>query len=469
MRRCVLVTIAILALSPAAASADVPVAIDESVAVSNPTTVSLEASVSGTTEMTFAIASNAASGTLGEISTPTCQPTGTGSTDCKATVTYTPNACTSGPDAFTYTAHDPATMATSNPATVTLTQGPSPASPPGHPSLASTAATSAGAPFRSAASNAIAGATANFGDGSATQPLSVDAAGNAALSHTYAVEGTYTLTVTNPGACGASAAASERVDVVASGALDLTSAIAPPGGHASIVLTGPIGLAATLAVAPADQSAGILGATYSPTSPLFAVAAADGQLLAGYDVRAINVTTRDSAVVSFSFPDGGIPTAARVVFFNPQVGSFVSVRPSTLVANSLAIDIAHHSVTVVFDRSSLPSITDLVGTRFALIAAPPAISALAVTPRCVATRAASSLRLRLTVSEKAALEVRVRRRAGARPPARCRGLNRPIATRAGHRTLRLHGRLRPGWYEVTVTARNIHGSSHATTTFAVVA
>ena len=36
-------------------------------------------------------------------------------------------------------------------------------------------------------------------------------------------------------------------------------------------------------------------------------------------------------------------------------------------------------------------------------------------------------------------------------------------------TLRLRGRLRPGVYEVTVTARNIHGASHATTTFAVAA
>ena len=75
------------ALWPAAASAAAPVAVDESVQIANPTTVPLEATTSGTTEMTFAIASNPTRGSLGQISSPTCQPTQTGGTDCKATVT----------------------------------------------------------------------------------------------------------------------------------------------------------------------------------------------------------------------------------------------------------------------------------------------------------------------------------------------------------------------------------------------
>jgi hypothetical protein len=467
MRRCALLTTAIIALSAAVARAAEPVASDQTVAVSNPTTVWLQATVSATTEMTFAIASTPARGSLGQISTPSCQPTETGGTRCQATVNYTPNVCTSGPDTFTYTATDTATKTTSSPATISLTQGAPPATPPPRPSLAPSAAASAGAPFSAAASGAASGATADYGDGSGAQSLPVDSTGNAGLRHTYAAEGTYTLTVTNPGACGTSAAASERVDVVAAGALALTSAMAPPGGSASIALRGAIGLTATLVAATTDRSATILGATYSATSPQFAVAAGNGQVLALYDVRVIDVSSSDSATVSFSFPDGGIPTAASVVYFDPRTKTFLPVRPSTLVANSLGIDVARQRVTVVFDRSSQPSITDIVGTRFALIAAPPAISALAVTPRCVTTRAVTSLRLHLTVSEKAALEIRVRRRAAARPPARCRGRKPPTATRAGHRTLRLPVRLRAGIYEVTVTARNIHGRSHATTSFAV--
>jgi hypothetical protein len=467
MIRFVLLTTAILALWPAAASADGPVATNQSVPASNPVTVPLEATVIGSTEMTFAIASGPALGSLGQISAATCQPTGTGSTDCKATVTYTPNACTSGPDAFSYTATDTSTMATSPPATISLTQGPPAALPPPNPSLASNAATASGATFTASASGAVVGATADYGDGSGAQPLSVDAAGNAALTHVYSSEGTYTLTVSNPGACGTSAAASERVDVVAAGTLALTNAIAPPGGNATIALRGPIGLTATLATVPTDQSAEILGATYPPTTPEFALAAANGQVVADYDVRAINVSGKDTAVVTFSFPDGGVPTAASLLYLDPKSMRFVPVRPSTLVAHALTVDVVNQRITVILDSSSLPSITELRGTRFALIAAPPAISGLAVTPRCVGTRAERSLRLHLAVSEKAALEIRVRRRAGAHRPARCAGGNPRRSTHAGRRTLRLHGHLRPGVYEVTVIARNVHGSAQATTRFAV--
>src|SRR5690348_5711303 len=97
MRYALLIT-ALFALWPAVARADLPVASDQSLPVANPTAVTLEATVTGTTEMTFAIATSPARGSLGQISTPTCQPTGAGSTHCAATVTYTPNVCTSGPD-----------------------------------------------------------------------------------------------------------------------------------------------------------------------------------------------------------------------------------------------------------------------------------------------------------------------------------------------------------------------------------
>jgi hypothetical protein len=469
MWRSALLTVAIVALWPSIASADGPIATDQSVPVANPTTVSLEASVAGMTEMTFAIAASPERGSLGQISSATCQPTETGSTACKATVTYTPNVCTSGPDAFTYTATDTATMATSAPAAVTLTPGPPPAAPPAKPSLAPTAVAGAGATFAATANGVVSGATADYGDGSGAQPLSVDSSGNAALTHTYTSEATYTLTVTNPGACGTSAAASERVDVLAPGALDLTSALVPPGVTTSITLPGVSGLTATLAVASAGPSAEILGATYPPTSPLFALAGAFGQVVATYDFRAINAASGDVAVVSFGYPDGGVPAAASLVYFDPAAKRFVPVRPSTLVPSPLIVDLVHRRVTIVFDRSSRPSIIELGGTRFALIAAPPLISRLAVTPGCVTTGRARSLRLHLSVSETAGLEVRVRRRVGVRPPARCTRPKTRRATSTGHRTLRLPGHLRPGVYQVTVLARNIHGSSRATTTVTIAA
>src|SRR5579862_37513 len=190
-----------------AASADAPVAMSESARIANPTTVQLEATAAGETEMTFAIATGPALGSLGQVSSPTCQPTGTGGTDCTATVAYTPNQCTNGPDSFTYTATDLASTTTSSPATVTLAPGPDAPSAPPAPSLLATAAATAGATFTATVRSALAGASVDYGDGGGSQALSVDSSGDAPLSHVYAAEGTYTLTATNHGSCGLTAGA----------------------------------------------------------------------------------------------------------------------------------------------------------------------------------------------------------------------------------------------------------------------
>jgi Bacterial Ig domain len=456
------------ALWPAAASAAAPVAIDESVQIANPTTVPLEATVTGTTEMTFAIASNPTRGSLGQISSPTCQPTGNGSTDCKAIVTYAPNQCTNGPDSFTYTATDPAMMATSSPATVTISPGPT--APP--PTLPRTGVATAGAVFTGVVHDALPGATVDYGDNSGAQPLAVDSSSNAPLFHVYAAEGSHALTAINYGSCGLTAAASEHIDVLSPGALGLATASAAPGDIASIVVAtvpSAASLRATLAVSPTDPAsgAGIVGATYPATSPLFGLAGPAGEVLAAYDVRAITVSTSDSVVVTFSYPDGGVPTAASLRYYDRARNTFVPVSPSTLVPRSLMIDVPDHRITIVIDRTSTPGITGLTGTRFAVIGQPPAISRLAVTPRCVARGAVRSLRVRLTLSQPARLQIDVGRRAGIRPPRRCGG-HATRATHAGHRVLRLRGHLRPGIYTLRVLARNIHGRSRvASATFTV--
>ncbi len=68
--------------------------------------------------LTFAITAVPTSGTLGTISTPVCTTTG-GTSNCTATVTYTPNPGFNGTDAFTFRATDTTTLI-SNPATVTI-------------------------------------------------------------------------------------------------------------------------------------------------------------------------------------------------------------------------------------------------------------------------------------------------------------------------------------------------------------
>src|SRR5579871_2113854 len=180
-----LALLSLLALSslwaPAVGAAG-PVAVDESVPATATTTVPLEATTAGTTEMTFAIASAPGHGTLGSILNTTCAPTGSGGTDCTASVVYTPNQCASGPDSFTYTATDPGSNATSSPAIVTLSPGPTAPTPPPPPTLPQTGAAVAGVPFSGAVQNALPGATVDYGDGSGAQPLTVDAGGGAHLA-----------------------------------------------------------------------------------------------------------------------------------------------------------------------------------------------------------------------------------------------------------------------------------------------
>jgi Bacterial Ig domain len=469
MRGLALVALVAFALFfPAVASADAPAAMDENAEIASPTTVPLEASTAGTTEMTFAIATTPTRGSLGQISSPTCQPTGSGSTDCKANVTYTPDQCSNGPDSFTYTATDSATMASSNAATVTLSPGPA-APPPPAPTLAQSGATSAGAPFTGTVQSTLLGATVDYGDGSGVQSLAVDSSGDAPLSHVYAAEGTYVLTATNYGPCGTTATASERIDVLFPGAAGLAFASAAPGGTATITLPGMTSLTATLTASPADAGQGpeVVAAIYPDTSPLFGLAGAAGQVLAGYDIRAIDVSSGDAVVVTFIYPDGGVPTAASLRYFDPVTKTFVQVRPSSLVPDSLVVHAQNHRITIVIDRTSTPGITALTGTRFAVVGARPAIGRLAVTPRCVSPVAVRSLRLRLTLSQRATLRIRVARRAGVRPPRRCAG-HAASSTPAGNRILRLGRHLRPGVYTVSVSARNVHGHSRVSSaTFAV--
>jgi hypothetical protein len=100
-----------------------PVANNQTVATNEDTAkvITLTASDTDSPSLTFSIVSQPANGTLGNLGTPTCTPSGAGA-NCTATVTYTPAPNFNGTDSFTFKVNDG--TSDSKTATVTITVNP---------------------------------------------------------------------------------------------------------------------------------------------------------------------------------------------------------------------------------------------------------------------------------------------------------------------------------------------------------
>jgi predicted outer membrane repeat protein len=86
-----------------------------------------------------------------------------------------------------------------------------------------------------------------------------------------------------------------------------------------------------------------------------------------YDIRATNPTDGARLVVTFRFPDrGGVP---QLEFFDPNQGKYVAVSVTAL-GPSVPAGAGMLSITVVFDASSFPSLSDLHGSVFTIVLAP---------------------------------------------------------------------------------------------------
>ncbi|MBI3597589.1 MAG: tandem-95 repeat protein, partial [Nitrospirae bacterium] len=83
-------------------------------------TITLSATDIDSAGLTFAIAGAPTHGTLGSIGTPTCTPSGPG-TSCTADVIYTPAANYNGPDSFTFTVNDGSLTSTAATVSITVT------------------------------------------------------------------------------------------------------------------------------------------------------------------------------------------------------------------------------------------------------------------------------------------------------------------------------------------------------------
>jgi hypothetical protein len=242
--------------------------------------------------------------------------------------------------------------------------------------------------------------------------------------------------------------------------------VPPPGYTDSAFTTADPGVTATLGLPginaaltnPGPATALVVLATYPPNGAN-----------AVYDVRTVSPTDSAQLKVTFSYSGDAPPV---LLYQDRLTGQLRPVQSSTYVVDPIA-----HTITVVFDQSSTPTLRGLNGTRFE--AGPlPRIEQLEVRPGCAASGERASLRLSL--SQAATVDVSVARRKGSSGRASCarhrsrnhapahferaRRLNRALP--AGQSKIRLPG-LAPGAYRVEATATSTNGSASETRTLTV--
>ncbi len=220
--------------------------------------------------------------------------------------------------------------------------------------------------------------TADYGDGQGPQPVAYDAQHDFTLSHNYASEGAYTVVVSVNDNQGGVGTTSFVVQVFTAPPVAPTAVTAAPGttvtgtsGNVTVALTrsstaataGSLVVAQLPTAAPVSSGTLVVSTSSGGTTPGLAT-------VAKFDVRAVNLSDQDSAVVTFTVfsPNGNPP---QLDFTDPTTGALIAVQGSTAVPNSLTVtripgDPLNFLVRVVFDSTSTPALVELTGTVFTL-------------------------------------------------------------------------------------------------------
>ncbi len=204
-----------------------------------------------------------------------------------------------------------------------------------------------------------------YGDGTAVQSLTINQDGTFTLVHNYAKEGSYEVTVSVADGHGGIGLTSVLANVVLVGIGVPGVSVAGTNGTGT-AMAQTNGISATLHTSlgkqsfilvsevPTDVSTGLLSPSTKASNPTISFS---------YDVRAIGVDDSDYVTVTFSF--SGTNPVLKFVDANGQLETIRASRdPSKGV--TFSIDTANHTVTVVFDNTSTPEITELTGTVFTI-------------------------------------------------------------------------------------------------------
>lgn len=286
--------------------------------------------------------------------------------------------------------------------------------------------------------------TVDYGDGSPPQVIVLDTARSFTLSHPYAREGTYLVQMTVTDDEGARDSDAFLVEVFLRGLEEVeTQTVAP--GQTIVIDTNHTD--ALLQRAPGDGEAALLSIVYYDENPL-PTGPDEGRriVVQANDVRLTNARPADRLTVVFSYPPG-VAGPVRLDFYDPVRRRFVPVQGSRLVPNSLRIDPVARTITVVFDGTSFPAVTELRGTVFTVsvtqaegrsatvapqlaTAAPTAPGAFSTTTTFVST---ATRTLSLTPSEDRTLSTARATLAAPAPSATGYGGNQAVGVAAAER------------------------------------
>jgi hypothetical protein len=224
-------------------------------------------------------------------------------------------------------------------------------------------------------------ATVDFDDGSGPQPLTLLPDGTFTVTHAFTGEDVYDVTVTVDD--GVSTASDDTLVLVFFSNLDNgTSQAVAPGGQATV---GAPGITARVDHAATSSHPAVL--TVGRYGTLSLTGSGSGNLiLAAYELRLAGAGADDRLTVTFAVP-AGFGDSLRLDFYDTQTHAF---RPVQFSPGSFTFDEAAHTITLVFDQTSFPRVTDLHGTIFTISVAVPEAVPSVVGVSFVSTAAAPS-------------------------------------------------------------------------------
>jgi parallel beta-helix repeat protein len=214
-------------------------------------------------------------------------------------------------------------------------------------------------------------AVVDYGDGSGFVPLALAPDRSFTLAHRYDSEGNFLVAVRVTDSEGLSGTTTLDVAVFLPG-IDLTQvgeAIASPGQKARASAPG---IRATLERSAEDTGSGelLVAPVPVPVAGGLSLTSSGTPIVEAFDVRGVDLTSADTAIITFDFVGAGVPV---LDFFDPASGTFQPVQGSVLASPTPSSDRTGQQITVVFDRTSMPSLSRLRGTVFTVsVALPPA-------------------------------------------------------------------------------------------------